>query len=212
MFALVAILTALLTALGILWLPETYAPVLLRARAQKLSAATGHIYRSTFEREKKIEIAALFKTSLTRPWQLLFREPIVFLLSIYMAIIYGTLYMLFAAFPIVYQQQRGWSEGVGGLAFLGVLVGFVLATGYQIFVENPRYVRVSRKNGGFAPPEQRLLPAMIGAVSMPLATFWFAWTAAPKSMPWIVSIIATVPFGFGMVTIFLSIIAYLIDA
>lgn len=30
-----------------------------------------------------------------------------------------TLYLLFAAFPIVFQVHRGWSEGVGGLAFLG---------------------------------------------------------------------------------------------
>lgn len=28
-----------------------------------------------------------------------------------MAIVYGTLYMFFAAFPIVYQEKRGWSEG-----------------------------------------------------------------------------------------------------
>jgi hypothetical protein len=30
-----------------------------------------------------------------------------------------TLYLLFAAFPIVYEQERGWSVGVGGLAFIG---------------------------------------------------------------------------------------------
>jgi hypothetical protein len=30
-----------------------------------------------------------------------------------------TLYLLFAAFPIVFQLHRGWSEGIGGLAFLG---------------------------------------------------------------------------------------------
>lgn len=35
--------------------------------------------------------------------------------------------MLFAAFPIVYEQQRGWSAGVGALPFLGPLVGFLLA-------------------------------------------------------------------------------------
>jgi hypothetical protein len=35
--------------------------------------------------------------------------------------------MLFGAFPIVFQQQRGWSPGISGLAFLGVLVGFIIA-------------------------------------------------------------------------------------
>lgn len=41
--------------------------------------------------------------------------------------------------------------------------------------------------------------------------FWFAWTNYP-SIHWIVSIIATAPFGFGMVLVFLSIMNYLIDA
>jgi hypothetical protein len=49
--------------------------------------------------------------------------------------------MLFAAFPIVFQQERGWSPGIGGLSFLGVLVGFILALAYIIFIENPRYTR-----------------------------------------------------------------------
>jgi hypothetical protein len=45
---------------------------------------------------------------------------------------------------------------------------------------------------------------MIGAVVLPIGIFWFAWTAAPVSIPWIVSIIAGVPFGFGIGLIFLS--------
>jgi hypothetical protein len=80
------------------------------------------------------------------------------------------------------------------------------------FVENPRYIRVANKHGGFAPPEARLVPAMIGGCLLPIGLFWFAWTAAPVSIHWIVSIIATVPFGIGMVLVFLSISSYLVDA
>lgn len=68
--------------------------------------------------DNKLNFAWL-RTQLVRPWLLLFQEPIVFAISIYMAIVYvgaenrsnsaiakmlplqGTLYMLFAAFPIV---------------------------------------------------------------------------------------------------------------
>jgi len=52
---------------------------------------------------------------------------------------------------------------------------------------------------------------MVGAVFLPIGLFWFAWTNG-KSVPFIVSIIATAPFGFGMVLVFLSIMNYLIDA
>jgi hypothetical protein len=48
--------------------------------------------------------------------------------------------MLFAAFPLVYEIPRGWSAGVSGLAFLGVLVGFLLGVVWYIFYENPRFV------------------------------------------------------------------------
>lgn len=82
-----------LTVFGALLIPETYAPVLLRARAKKLSIATGKVYRTKFEKDKPVQLGALFKTALSRPWILLFREPIVFLLSLYLAIVYATLYV-----------------------------------------------------------------------------------------------------------------------
>lgn len=93
-----AIFTGVLWIFGSIVLPETYPPVLLRRRAQRLHKETGLVYRSKFEEKEVIALPKLFKIALSRPWILLFREPIVFLLSIYMAIIYGTLYMMFAAY------------------------------------------------------------------------------------------------------------------
>ncbi|KAG8166249.1 hypothetical protein KVR01_004801 [Diaporthe batatas] len=197
--------------LGTALLPETYAPYILRQRAAKMSKMTGKNYVSKAEHEQgKINLAESFKTALLRPWILLFREPIVLLLSIYMAIIYGTLYMLFAAFPIVYQQGRGWSPGIGGLAFLGVMVGMIFAVIYTI-PENNRFQRVQARNDGVAPPEARLPPAMVGGIAIPIGLFWFAWTNQP-SIHWVVSILAGIPFGFGMVLLFNSVMNYLIDA
>jgi MFS family permease len=191
--------------------PETYAPVLLRRRAEKLSKLTGKVYRSKIEIDQgKISLKESFKIALSRPWILLFREPIVFLLSLYMAIIYGTLYMMFAAFPIVYQVDRGWNQGIGGLAFLGIMVGMLAAVAYTLW-DNKRYVNVQEKHDGFAPPEARLPPTMVACISIPIGLFWFAWTNYP-SIHWIVSILAGVPFGFGMVLVFLGIMNYLIDA
>ena len=84
---LIAIFTGALWIAGSLLVPETYAPVLLKRRAQKLSRLTGKVYKS------KLDISAstktpqeLFNTAMIRPWVLLFREPIVMLLSLYTAI------------------------------------------------------------------------------------------------------------------------------
>ena len=212
-----AIFTGALWLLGAVTIPETYTPVLLQKRAAALQAAhPGKVYRSKMEvKSSRPSLSQAFKTALSRPWILLFREPIVLFLSIYMAIIYGTLYLMFGAFPIVYQQYRGWSEGIGGLAFLGVAVGMLAAVVYTI-PDNKRYNRVADKatkagSSNGAPPEARLPPALLGSIFLPIGLFWFAWTNSP-SVHWSVSIIGTAPFGFGMVLVFLSIMNYLIDS
>jgi hypothetical protein len=61
-----------------------------------------------------------------------------------------------------------------------------------------------------APPEARLPPAIVGAFALPIGLFWFAWTNDP-SIHFMVSISAGVPFGFGMILVFLSLMNYLID-
>lgn len=196
---------------GTLLIPETYPPVLLRRRAERLSKITGKVYESKLDIERgKVNLLESLKVSLSRPWILLFKEPIVFLLSLYMAIIYGTLYMLFAAYPIVYQETRGWNQGIGGLPFLGIAVGMICAVIYTI-PDNKRYIKTEENHDGFAPPEARLPPCLVASIAIPVGLFWFAWTNYP-SIHWMASIAAGVPFGFGMVLVFLGIMNYLIDA
>jgi hypothetical protein len=192
------------------FVPETYAPVLLRKRAQKLSLMTGKVYQTRADAGGQITGRQALSTALVRPWILLFKEPIVLVLSIYMAIIYGTLYLLFGAFPICFQEVRGWNEGIGGLAFLGVAVGMIFAI-MLIPLGNKHYMRTAAYHGGIAPPEARLISSMAGALAIPIGLFWFAWTNYP-SIHWISSIMAGVPFGFGMIIIFLAVVNYLIDA
>ncbi|KAJ5466517.1 Major facilitator superfamily multidrug transporter mdrA [Penicillium desertorum] len=205
------ILCGVMWFLGAVLKPETYAPVLLRQRAATLSKLAGHVYISKLDLDQgRPALKEAMKTALSRPFVLLFCEPIVLLLSIYLAIIYGTLYMLFGAFPIVYEIHRGWNQGVSGLAFLGVMVGMLAAIAYSI-PENARYSKLLEKNGGYSPPESRLPPCIIASLALPIGLFWFAWTNSP-SIHWMVSIAAGVPFGFGMVLVFLSVFNYLIDA
>ncbi|KAI9929312.1 hypothetical protein ASPWEDRAFT_156756 [Aspergillus wentii DTO 134E9] len=202
---------------GALWLvmvfllPETYAPVLLAKRAARLSQITGQVYRSKTQIEQgKTAVSKTLSVALSRPWALLFREPIVFLLSLYMSIIYGTLYMLFMAYPIVFQEVRGWSEGIGGLPFLGILVGILFSVAYAF----PMYFSYKKKTlntKGRVPPEARLPDSFIGAVCLPIGLFWFAWTNYP-SVHWMAPAASGVPFGFGMVMVFLPAFNYLIDA
>ncbi|KAH9865784.1 hypothetical protein J1614_009371 [Plenodomus biglobosus] len=193
--------------------PETYPPVLLRQRAEKLSKLSGKVYRSRIDIDQgKITLGEAYSTGLKRPWILLFTEPIVLLLSLYHAIIYGILYMLFGAFPIVYRQGRGWNEGISGLPFIAVAAGVLLAILYVILFDDKIYMKKVVASGkGYTTPEERLPMCIVGAFALPIGLFWFAWTNSP-SLHWVISVLGSVPFGFGMVLIFLSIMNYLIDS
>jgi multidrug resistance protein len=97
---------------GVIWIfisftvPETYAPKLLANRAKKLRKETGD---SKFVTEQDLDTGPFtqrLSLFLLRPFQLLFRELIVFFISLYMSVLYGLLYMFFVAFPIVYQRGK----------------------------------------------------------------------------------------------------------
>lgn len=192
-------------------MPETNPGVQLKKRADKLSILSGKVYRSKLEIEQgEKSLGTILKVSLSRPWALLIREPIVLFLTLYLSIIYGILYLLFAAYPIVYQEARGWSEGISGLAFIGIMVGIVFAT----IATYPMYISYRNKSmaiSGRLPPEARLPDSFYGAIALPVGLFWFAWTNYP-SIHWMVSVAAGVPFGFGMMMVFLPVLNYLVDA
>jgi MFS family permease len=83
---IMAIFTGVLWILGSFLIPETYAPVILRKRARALEKANpGTVYKTRAEiTSGPTKFSTVFSTALVRPWKLLFGEPIVLLLSIYM--------------------------------------------------------------------------------------------------------------------------------
>lgn len=118
--------------------------------------------------------------------------------------------MQFSAFPLIFEVQRKWSQGISGLSFLGVAIGQIFAMFFYVYLD-VLYKRDHAKAGGRAAPEARLLPAMVGGSFLPIGLFWFAWTIYP-SIHWIVPLIGTSFFGFGQVLLFISLMNYTIDA
>lgn len=82
LMGMLAIFAGSLALLGLLFLPETYAPVLLRKRAKLLAKVTGRSYTTRIDLEHPIVLREMVRKSLMLPWILLFREPIVLLLTV----------------------------------------------------------------------------------------------------------------------------------
>lgn len=87
--------------------------------------------------------------------------------------------MQFTSFPIVFQQYRGWSPSISGLAFIGLSVGSVLGL-VLLGIDNKRYGKRLEAAGGYLPPEERLVGVIAGACLLPAGLFMSVHLASPS--------------------------------
>ncbi|KAL4777216.1 major facilitator superfamily domain-containing protein [Aspergillus nidulans var. acristatus] len=203
------IMAATAGLIGLLVLPETYAPVLLQRKAARLRLETKNWALHAKLDESPITIGSIITRYLSRPLLMLLREPILQLITLYMTFIYGFIYLLFEAYPVSFIEERGYNLGVGALPFLSIGVGVVLGSAYIFYFTRTR-IRQTFVSTGRIRPEDRLYPMIPGAFLLPLGQFWFAWTSFPSISPW-PQILAGVPIGAGIQIIYLQGLAYLVD-
>lgn len=187
--------SALFGVIGFLVIPESFGPVILQRRAKKLRYVTRNWAIHAPADEIEVNARAIVKKYLTKPIKMLIWEPILLLTTIYVSFIYGILYLFFVAYPISFIKERGWSPGLGGLPFLAVMAGVVLGGVVNFVFIKFRYVKILQQNGR-VPPEERLVPMMVGSVALPAGLFWFAFTSDVPSNPF-PQIMAGVPVGLG---------------
>jgi len=117
-----AIAAGITTLLGFFLLKETFGPVLLEKRAARLRKETGDpLYRSRLQQPGTTK--DLFLRAIVRPFKLLFLSPICSIFSVYLAVIYGYLCLLFTTISGVYIQDYHWQQDISGLAYLGIGLG-----------------------------------------------------------------------------------------
>ena len=197
--------------LDLFFLEETYPPVILISKAAELRRRTKNWGIHAKQEEIEIDFRELLTKNFSRPMRLLVTEPIVLALSIYMAFIYGLLYLFLTAYPIVFQQIHGFTGGVGGLPYFGMITGMVVA-GVYIALTQPSYNRKLAANNGVPVPEWRLPPVIIGGCSFAGGLFWFGWSGYRADIHWIVPTLSGLLTGFGLLSIFLQSLNYLVDA
>ncbi|ORY35073.1 putative membrane transport protein [Naematelia encephala] len=201
---------------GVVWafsltIPETFAPILLKKRAQKLRAETGDNSFVTQQEVMSNSLSEIIVETLVRPFQMLATEPILLLMSLYISLVYGLLYAFFFSFPVVFGRDYGWDDAKTGITFCSVLIGVALA----LFV-TPQLEKLYIAKGDDVTPEDRLPGMLIGGPFVPISLFIFGWTSPPYVPPgggsWVGPTSAGIPFGFGMVLVYFSANAYLIEA
>ncbi|UKZ72313.1 uncharacterized protein TrAtP1_013256 [Trichoderma atroviride] len=146
-----------------------------------------------------------------RPFRMLVVEPIVLLMSLYSAFIYGLLYLFLTAYPQIFQGVYGMKPGVSGLPELGAVLGCIV-TGIIMTLRAPSYKRKLVANNNMPVPEWRMPEAMAGAVLFAGGMFWLGWSGYRKEVHWIVPTIGGFVTGLGISMVFLQAFNYIIDA
>lgn len=205
---LTGIMMLLMLTLDVLILDESYPSRLLVYKARRLRIETGNwALHAKFE-EWDVSLKEMVIKFGVRPFQMLL-TPICFCVALYASFVYGILYANLAAFPIEFQEERGWNPVIGALPFLALLIGILL--GGVINVLNQSYYnRRYKANSNQPVPEARLPPMMAGSVVFAGGLFLFGWTSN-RDIPWIAPCIGAIFMGFGFFAIFQSALNYLID-
>lgn len=174
--------------------PETHEFTILRRRAKlregdaKSEGSSATFHRLSGATSKSLQVVFWI------PMRLLVSEPIVILVSLYLGVLYGILYLYFAAYPVIFEGRYHFGEAASGAAFLGIGVG-VLGTFFTLKPAERLYARLDRERGNGTPfsfPEGRLPYAMVAAILAPISFFWLGWSGFAR-IHWVVPILSGVP-------------------
>jgi MFS family permease len=130
----------------------------------------------------------------------------------YVAVLYGTLYLLFSTYSFVFAEVYGFSTSGTGLVFLAGGFGTLLGLFY-VGSFSDRTLKKRAAAGKKITPEDRL-PLIItlpGSLTFPIGLFIYGWSAQVHAH-WIVPQIGTAITGFGSILIFIGVQTYLVDA
>ena len=200
------------TLAGYFFLRETYAPLILSRTKEKYESQSSEweTTKYSFEGEDTRPLRQKIAQSLKRPPKI-FMQPIVAVMAVYQALVFGTTYSLYTNMQPIYQDEYGFDTEMVGLLYLGPGVGFLFAVMFLVPRIDTVYKKLTASHNDEPQPEFRLPLANIGAVLIPVSLFWFAWTVEEHAH-WFASIAATFFYGVGQVMILNSTQNYFIDS
>lgn len=112
----VTIAVGAITCLSLAVFRETYPTKILEKRAERLRRETGNLYHRS---RHQIKGDILFARSMTRPMRIMFKSPIVFIISFYTALTYGLSYLILTTLTTVMEDNYRFNEGNVGYLFVG---------------------------------------------------------------------------------------------
>jgi multidrug resistance protein len=219
------ILCGVVGILAALLLRESSHNRILMRRAARLRRETGNTNLRARAEMASLDPRVLLRKYCTKPVRMFIQEPILIVMTLYLTLVYGTLYLSYQLFPKAF-QNRGWRKPTATLPFISVGLGVLAALGlFSLFTmtwyktrwlasqkakpeEEAAAAGGKGKQSTQITPEHRLPPMILGAVILPPALIWFGWSG---NAHWISQTIACFFIGMALQLIFTSGIVYIVD-
>jgi hypothetical protein len=123
-----------------------------------------------YDTEKKI--GKVLSVALIRPFRLLGTQIIIQFIAVYMAYLYGLMYLLLSTFPGLWQNVYHENSGIGGLNYISLGLGFFLGSQVTAPLNDRLYRRLKKRNNGVGKPEFRVPMMFLGSLFIPVGLFW----------------------------------------
>ncbi|CAO2651323.1 Nn.00g096200.m01.CDS01 [Neocucurbitaria sp. VM-36] len=210
MFYVTSMLSFVIQAACFLALPETYGPTILHRRAAHLRSTTGNkeIHTEYEAREKSIGESLLH--AIDRPCRLLITRPIVQLIALFIAYVYGLMYLALSTFQSVWVNEYNQRPDIASLNYISLALGFGLATQICAPINDRIYATLKNRNDGVGLPEFRVPLMVPGAILVPIGLFWYGWSVQAKTH-WVVPNIGAILLGAGIIISMQCCTSYVID-
>ncbi|KAL9009077.1 MAG: hypothetical protein Q9173_005863 [Seirophora scorigena] len=197
-------LAAFLLGVGV---PETYPREIVRTRARR-----GGYKIDLAKAESGVTLAEMAGTTLFTPLAMAVSDPVVVMITTYLALNFAVLFQWFIAVPAVLALTYGFTLHQAGLAFIAAVVGALVSTFTSSSIEgvtNRRSGCTSMAN--MAPIEYRLVPGMFGSLGLVASLFWIGFSAKP-TVHFMVPIVGTGVYVWSSMSILTALVSYIFDA
>jgi len=144
---------------------------------------------------------------------MLFTQPIVQIIALYMAYVYGIMYLVLSTFPSLWTSPDYYNEsiGIGGLNYISLGLGFLLGSQFCARANDRIYRRLKARNNNTGKPEFRVPLLYIGSFLTPTGLFIYGWTAQSHTH-WIAPNIGACLFSIGNIVSFQCMQTFMVDS
>ncbi|KAK7722036.1 hypothetical protein SLS63_009317 [Diaporthe eres] len=195
------------------FLPESYTPVILQRRRDRLAKETGsQNLHTAHDHEQTATLIQAIGSAVVRPTRMLVTQPIMQLITLYIAYLFGLFYLIISTFPTVFSDVYHESLSISGLNYISLGVGYIVGAQANAHVTDRLYKHLKAKradNKGL--PEFRIPAMFVGSAIVPVGLFWYGWSVQAR-LHWIMPNAGIVIFSMGAIVCLQCMQAYIIDS